>query len=379
MKKILYVTSYDANSRKSWSGVLYSINQELKKYYDVNYLVVANPVGGVLDKIKNKISKVFTGKGGLYSHSVKRALMSTKLLVDELSKEHYDAVFAIDCSCLYGVKTDVPIIYYSDGLVSVMIDYYWSNMKKSAIDEANQIQKVALEKSAYTILTSQWAKDAAIRDYGINPEKVRIVHTGANVEEQEFKGIQGVNCKDSDKEINLLFCGVEWERKGGDIAVETARSLKKIDTNRRYVLHMYGCTPPYEITDDNIKLYGFLNRDDPEQKKTFYDLWKNADFFISPLKADCAAASFCEACAYGVPSITFDTGGIADHVINDFNGYRLPVGSSAEDFARKIIELVTNKETLNKMKANAREYYLEDLNWQVAGRKIKEIIDSSIY
>ncbi len=375
MKKILYVTSYDANSRKSWSGVLYSINQELKKYYDVHNLVIASPVGGVIDRATNKAYKLMTGKEGLYSHSIKRAKKSSKILAEELSKSNYDAIFAIDSSSLYEINTDIPIIYYSDGLVSVMIDYYWFNIHKKAIDEANIIQETALRKSKYTILTSRWAKEAAIRDYGINSEKIEVIHTGANIENDQSTE----QCSEKNTNtIDLLFCGVDWERKGGNIAVETLRSLTRLDEKHQYILHMYGCKPPYEISDKNIILYGFLNRDIPEQRKIFNNLWQKADFFISPLKADCAAASFCEACAFGVPSITFDTGGIADHIINDYNGYRLPVGSSPDDFARKIIELSANKTELEKLKTNARTYYLEDLNWNVAGEKIRNLIDMSL-
>ncbi len=36
--KILYVTSSDPSKRTSWSGVLFSVNKELNKYFDVDNL-----------------------------------------------------------------------------------------------------------------------------------------------------------------------------------------------------------------------------------------------------------------------------------------------------------------------------------------------------
>lgn len=373
MKKILYVTSFDANSRKAWSGICFSIYQELKKYYDVDNLVVASPVKSSISKIINMADRIITGKRDLYSHSLKRAEKSSKLLEEALRIKKYDAVFAIDSSCMAYTDTSVPIVYYSDGVVSSMFDYYWFNVSKKAKEEANFVQKNALLKSTAVILTSKWAKDAAVRDYGIKADKIRVIRSGANIENDGLKTIsdhQGV--------INLLFCGVDWKRKGGDYAVETLRYLTKIDKSRKYILHMYGCNPPYEIKDKNIKLYGFLNRDIPAQKKIFEELWAKADFFLSPLKADCAAVSFCEACAHAVPSITYDTGGVADHIINDYNGFRLPMGSGPEEFAKKIIELSNDNETLRELKKNARQYYETELNWAVAGKKIYDVIEESI-
>lgn len=369
MKKILYVTAHNPENRKSWSGVLWSLNQELKKYFEVDNLIV--PVTSPLSyKIRGKITKIITGSSASYSHSISRAKTTSKIVNDYLSGKHYDAIFVIDAACLTYVKTDIPIVYYSDGIVSKMVGYYWTNLSKQSIKEANFIQKRAVDNSTFCIFTNKWAKQGAIDDYGVPEEKIKIVHTGANVE-QVIKGTPHQN-------IHLLFCGIDWDRKGGDIAVGCVRALEKMDPFHKYVLHMYGCHPPYEIKEDNIILHGFLNRDIPEQREIFENIWANADFFISPLKADCAAASFCEACAYGVPSVTYDTGGVGDHVINDYNGFRLPEGSSPEQFAKKIVEWIETPDKLNELKSNAKRLYEEDLNWQVAGRKIRDILELSM-
>lgn len=367
MKKLLYVTSSDPANRKSWSGVLFSLNRELSKYFEVdNIIVPAIPPLGF--KIINKISKTISGKGQSYSHSIARAKKNSKKLNEYLKNKKYDAIFAIDAASLAFVETDIPIVYYSDGIASKMIDYYWFNMTKKAVYEANYVQRKALENSTKCIFTNNWARMGAIDDYSISPNKLNIVHTGANIENDEVVRIEHDN-------INLLFCGVDWVRKGGDVAVGTLRELTKMDKTRKYVLHMYGCKPPYEIIDENIILHGFLNRDIPEQRAIFERLWGEADFFISPLLADCAAASFCEACAYSVPSVTYDTGGIGDHVINDYNGYRLHEGATPKEFAEVILKWINTPGMLETLKKNARYLYETDLNWVEAGKQIRDIIE----
>lgn len=363
--RILYVTASDPNNRKSWSGVLWSINRELKKYFEVDYFQVSAN-SPMWFQMKSKMVGL-SGYHTMYSHSIARAKKSSKDLTKFLNGKHYDAIFVIDAACLAYVKTDIPIVYYSDGIASRMIDYYWKGLSERTKKEANQVQKLALNNSKLCIVTNKWAKAGAITDYGIPENKIKIVHTGANIETEELLKIEH-------DEINLLFCGVDWVRKGGEIAVETVRKLTTMDPTRHYVLHMYGCNPPILISDDNIILYGFLNRDMPEQRKIFEELWGKADFFVSPLLADCAAASFCEASAYSVPSVTYDTGGIGDHIINDYNGYRLPEGSEPEKFAQVIIDWLSAPGKLEELKKNAHSLYKTDLNWNTAGTKIRDLL-----
>ena len=217
-------------------------------------------------------------------------------------------------------------------------------------------------------MASNWAKNGAINDYNVDPEKISIFLLGANIEVDEIQ-------KEPHEGINLLFNGVAWERKGADIAIECVEILNKLDPDSHYTLHMVGCKPPREIDSEYVKLYGFLDRNIKEKRDFLEHLREMTDFFILPTQADCSPLVFCEACAYGIPSITYDTGGIGDYVRNDINGYRLPVGSTTEDFANKIIEWVHNPPKVEEMRKNARHMYETELNWKFSGKKIRELID----
>ena len=81
-----------------------------------------------------------------------------------------------------------------------------------------------------------------------------------------------------------------------------------------------------------------------------------------PTNAECSAIVYCEACAFGLPIYTYDTGGVSNYVINDINGYRLPLNSTAEDFSKKILSTLT----CNKQRAlsdGGIKLYKEKLNW----------------
>jgi len=265
------------------------------------------------------------------------------------------------------MKTDRPVMYFSDAVFHQMVGYYY-NVAPHIEKTADIIEKRALDNSTWVMLASDWAKECAVNYYKVPEGKCLIGKFGANVDTTEFRR------KKETGTVNLLFVGVDWERKGGDIAVECVRELTKIDKSRKYKLHLVGVMPPYQIHDENIFVYGFLNRNVPEQRTILTELREKADLFLLPTKAECAGIVFCESSAYGIPSVTYDTGGIGSYVINGENGYRMPMGSTGRDFANKIKAIMDDGELYQYMCGRCVELYRSDMNWNALGDHIRDTI-----
>lgn len=84
-----------------------------------------------------------------------------------------------------------------------------------------------------------------------------------------------------------------------------------------------------------------------------------------------------EAAAFGLPVITHDTGGTANYVIDDFNGYCLSIGSKGEDFGR-VIKAIVTENNLETMSQNAIRLYKEKLNYERWRRQITAIIEALV-
>ena len=91
------------------------------------------------------------------------------------------------------------------------------------------------------IFASDWAASIAKDYHHIDPGKVKVVPFGANVEHNN--NIQDVSyIEDRSKNVcKLLFIGVDWKRKGGDIAFKTAEGLNK--KGLKTELTVVGCEP----------------------------------------------------------------------------------------------------------------------------------------
>ena len=108
-------------------------------------------------------------------------------------------------------------------------------------------------------------------------------------------------------ECSLVFVGVTWFEKGADVAVEAARILRSRGVP--VVLHVVGVAPPEGLPEHAIRQVPRLPAQaDPGEYARLTALVATADFLILPTRFDAFGIVFCEAAAYGTPSIARQTG-----------------------------------------------------------------------
>lgn len=370
--KIGFINLNSPLDRKASSGTTFQMCQALKRIgADIVWL---QPKHNFFYKLVNlffKVLAVSTRSKILRDHTIPLAKIESKSLKKQ-DLENCDILFAPFAStALYSLKTDKPIIYLSDATFAVMVDYYFKGLVSWNVKQANKIEQTALLKATHAIYASQWAIQSAIQDYNADKSRIHVIEFGANIDEQNIIPHQFIY----NGQLDLLFLGVDWIRKGGDIAVEATRYLN--DKGIPTTLHIAGI----RNLDNNIanlpyvKNYGFLNKNNPNDYNKLVSIIQQSHCLLLPTKAECAGIVFCESSANGLPIFTYNTGGVSNYVENGKNGYMLPIGSSGQEFGEKIYECLQSGE-LEKMSKTAVNVYKNKLNWTVWGQKIEHIIKS---
>ena len=221
------------------------------------------------------------------------------------------------------------------------------------------------------MLASEWNKNSAAKDYGIDVKNISVVPCGANLDKIP---LASELVMEASGQCRLLFLGVEWDRKGGEIALETFRLLKQKGLNPQ--LHIIGCVPPHDLTnEERITVIPYLDKNKKEDFQQLHKIFLQTDFLLLPTRAECAGVVFSEASAYGIPSISTDTGGVSTYLKNGINGYVLPVVAGADEYSEKIVSLLTDKKGFGDLKHSSRKYYEENLNWDLWGRQFQQIAE----
>lgn len=116
----------------------------------------------------------------------------------------------------------------------------------------------------------------------------------------------------------------------------------------------------------------------PNDLKLLYDILYRSHFLILPTEFEAFGIVFCEASAYGMPSIAANVGGVSQPIRESKNGFLLSPNATAEEYAEKIKLAFSDKETYLKLRRSSRNEYEKRLNWRIWGKKMDKILDKTI-
>lgn len=371
--RIGYISPVNPFDRKALSGTPYKIGETLRSisaelvWIEVKYSMAYK----IYNNICRFCNKVFQHRI-LVSHTMLGATLLSKS-VDMKQLKEVDLLFSpLSSEALFTLNKDKcpPIIYLSDATFERMVGYYFHDVWKWNVKDGNRVEQKAQDISSQLIFSSDWAASSAINDYHQPASKVNVIEFGANIDD---KDIVKKNFTYNGT-LHLLFLGVDWVRKGGDLAVEACKELNNMDI--KSVLHIVGiCDLSINISSlPFIDYVGFLDKNKPEEYNKLVSLIRMCHCLLLPTKAECSAIAFCESSANGLPVFSHITGGVRNYIEDGVNGYLLPLGSTGQDFANKIKQCLETGE-LERMSITSTEFYKQKLNWKVWGEKVEAIIE----
>lgn len=372
--KIAYITSGDPYNKNSWSGTDFYVRKALEdqgcnvyciygyKYYNLSM---------VLCKIWAKILK----KNYQAMRSITCSKKWAKYILSKIEPDT-DAIFSLSTIPVACLNTKIPIYIYIDGIYEYMLT---QGFKKNLNDikEAHQIEEMALMRCTKVITSSKASAEVISTYYPIYQQKVKVVPFGANFDVYPNREdvMNNIHHKTFDK-CKILFVGVSWERKGAQLVVDTVNLLH--DQGVPVELHLVGLRDIPIPLPSYIINHGFISKMVPDGIEKLARLYRNSHFLFVPSYAEAYGLVFCEAGAYGLPSISHAVGGIETIVENGVNGQLFKVGTLPRTFAEYIKAIFVNIEGYKKLSIQTYKRFSERLNWEKSGRKIVEIIKTSL-
>jgi glycosyltransferase involved in cell wall biosynthesis len=227
------------------------------------------------------------------------------------------------------------------------------------------------------IYASEWAANGAIRHYQADPAKIRIVPWGANFEctntIHDIRGIVDSRPKDRCK---LFFFGFDWQRKRGDFALEVARRLNQSGLKTELTAATIAPTLDEPIPD--FVKFITINKTTKPGLNQLFRVLSESHFLILPTLADASPYALPEACAFGLPCLTTDVGGIPTMIRDDINGRAFSVKAGVENYCSYISDLFANYSQYESLAFSTFHEYESRLNWSTAGQTVKKLLEELI-
>jgi glycosyltransferase involved in cell wall biosynthesis len=372
--RIEFVDIEDPEDVTTWSGIPYFILRELRRRgVEVEVIAPLKRSFKYLFTLHKFISKLTRSSVQINRRPI--ALRSFAAQVERrIRGKKFDAIFSTSSIPISYLKSGTTVLYWTDAVTEAMEDYYagsFANMSARELRIAHNQEQAALDRASFAVYASSWAAGAVDKSYKTSSDKVQVIEFGANLPtEHDLSDIAAFNKQRLQSQCVLLFIGVDWERKGGAVAFEAAELLNK--QGIKTVLRVVGGKGPDSPFVENL---GFINKNTSEGQSQIKKLLTTSTFFILPTRAEAAGIVFCEAAAFGLPTLATRTGGVQTYVLDSVTGYCLPVEADGRAYADRIAASLGSAETYCQLSINAFNRYKQALNWEVGVSSLLRLVE----
>jgi glycosyltransferase involved in cell wall biosynthesis len=376
--KIACVSSFDPLSTSSWSGCSYYLARALT----ANRSLSLDFIG----PLQEKTSPLLQTKGPFYRRLFGRNYLPNvdpvvlkdyaRQTAKALQNSDADFILSLGALPIAYLETKKPIIYFWDCTFQGNLEYPWfRNLAPESIRYGHEMERLALEKCKIAAYSSNWAVQTAIEKYGVAKAKLKVIPLGANLNcQRTLNDVAQLVDARSKQTCKLLFIGIDWIRKGGDVAYEVAKQLnaRGLET----LLTIIGCAPQIsEPLPSFVRSLGFLNKFENENEKEINNLLARSHFLIVPSIAESFGAVFCEASSFGTPSLARRIGGIPTAVRDGVNGQLFSRDATASEYCDFILDRFRDYARYRALALSSFNEYKTRLNWAKTAEGIVQLFE----
>jgi glycosyltransferase involved in cell wall biosynthesis len=290
-------------------------------------------------------------------------LLINKFIKDAAAGKKYK--FTFQTQSMFNAKiAGIPHFIYTDHTTKANLLYPGINPREYIRSDRfiKKVEQAIYEDATVTFTCGSMITNSLINQYGIPKEKALTVYAGSNVPNWFVEN----DAKYASK--NILFVGVDWERKGGPVLLKAFE--KVLQKHSDATLTIVGCNPD-KITLPNCKVVGKIKAD---QVAEYYN---KAAIFCLPTLREPFGIVFIEAMHYKLPIVANNIGSIPDMVINDYNGYL--IDNIVDDYANALCSLLGNPRKCKQLGENGYDYAQSKFKWNIVGKTIKTEIVSHLF
>ena len=268
-----------------------------------------------------------------------------------------DAVVGVVATSLLdplpGLAPRLPYLHVTDATPQFLRSAYgWA-----VPDGADAAETRVADRAALCVYSSAEMAARAPRDLGLARLSATWQPFGANFETLP----DGPADKPPLDRIELLFVGLDWVRKGGDVAVATLDAL--IAAGHAARLTIVGRCPDRHRAHPAIRSVGFLDKNRPKSARRLARLFARSHLLLLPSRADCTPIVVAEAMAHGTPVLATDTGGIRNQIGAAGAGRLMPPFATPATWAAAIAEITGDPDAYRMLSDAAFDRAATHLSW----------------
>jgi glycosyltransferase involved in cell wall biosynthesis len=369
--KIVLVNHQDPDNINSFSGISYFMSRAIKKTFEevLTY---------------NDFESYLTTNRVLDGHFGKTLKPIGKKLNDFLKVNDVRADFVI-CqggnSSIPFYNYNIPIVFWHDSTWCSFLKGHESQKKfnefKARYKELYLWDKMALDRCALLVFSSDYVAEACLKYYKLPADKVKVVPFGANLfSPPSANALNELLQRRMENEVlNFTFIGKDWKRKGLTAAYHLVKKLNS--TGIKAKLNVIGCYPDvsYLVNSPDVYIVGFIDKFNEKGRGIFENILNDTHFLLHPAIAEPFGIVLCEANAYGVPVLGTKVDGLKTTIRQGENGFLFDRNRFIDEAYNLVAGMAKRWDTsYPALFSSSVKEYNKRLNWETNAMAVKNIL-----
>ena len=234
--------------------------------------------------------------------------------------------------------------------------YGGKSERYGAVQAKRLLYREVFARARGFVAWSNWVKQSLVDDYGCREQDVAVISPGIDVE-------HFADAERSNELPRILFVGADFVRKGGDLLLEVFRE------RLRHKAELVLVTRAQVAEEPGVRVY----RTVAPNSQALLELYRGADIFALPTRADCYSMGCMEALASGLPIVATRVGGIPDIVRDGETGHLLDV-DDAQALGDTLEALIAEPARRREMGRHSRQDAIDRFDSRESARKLFEFV-----
>lgn len=373
---LAFVSTSDPADIRSWSGIPFYMSQALEQQG-----LRLSKVGPLQEQhvLRNKVKQLryrLQDRRHLRQYEPTVLQAFAEQLAPRIAALQPDVVFGVGSLPLAHLDSDRPLAFWSDATFASILYYYqeFTRLSEETINQGHRMERAAIERSSLALYAADWAAQTAIDFYDADPARVKVVPFGANFTfDYTPADVEAFVAERPASPCRLLFIGVDWLRKGGDIALRVTKRLNEQGLPAELIVA--GCQPiHHEPLPPFVHVEGFVDKSTKAGRERLRTLLRQSHFLVMPTRAECYGIVYCEGNASALPCIASDAGGVPTIVRDGVNGQKFAREAPIQAYCDWITETYTNRERYRDLCRSSFNEYQTRLNWDASAQQVKALM-----
>ncbi len=327
--RVLFLCEEDAESWTSWSGISKSLVDQFRS--DGHTVVTGDVDLSGADRLVAALPTFSPNRrrwGSRFPLGAVpfrlRSRNANRLVAAH--RDHTDVIIQIGATFQVSSRWGLPYFLCCDSNIRMAHRGALTGYSDGSCISANGLERIAArERTVYhgaaaIFPLSEGLRRSFIDDFGVPADRVRAVYAGPNFDPEWARADPAR--RPDDHPPTVLFVGLHFHRKGGDLLVESFRRVQARLPTARLLL---AGVPVGFVQGPGITCLGDLNKNTPQGAAALAAAYASADVFALPTRFEPFGIAFVEAMHFGLPCIGPRAWAVPEIIADGETGFTVPV------------------------------------------------------